>query len=318
VTLKDVINHGHLVKSGRSLSTGSGKTFKEILNYSLKVTAPRERLVWNPSRRLNLEGAVARFVWMLGGNDRLRDIEFYWGQNVSPFSDDGILLSGSDTGHRILYPLPGVNQLKGAIDRLVEDSSTRRAAITIYQPIDAVRKSVDIPCALGLAFHIRNHVLHASTFMRSNNALRLLPYNLFEFSLLAEVVAAVLKVGLGTLCYSALSMHVFQEDFEEATRISEQTKSFAKLSMPRVPSSPDPMEQIKELVKLEAEARYSASGLTERRMDQLISLGRQRLSPYWRQFLLLLLMAITKDPASNFAQRLRRELADPWRRYFLA
>jgi thymidylate synthase len=188
-TLQQVLESGSMLKAAESKSTGSNKIFQEILNYHLIIEDPRQRLFRNTKRTFNLPGAIARFIWMMAGNNRLADIEFYWGRAVTPFSDDAITVPGSSYGARMFSSSPGLNQIDAIIHRLQDDPSTRRAAVSIYQPIDAVRESRDIPCTFGLFFHVREEHLISTVIMRSNNALILLPYNIFEFSLLAEVIA---------------------------------------------------------------------------------------------------------------------------------
>ena len=135
-TLRSVLENGLEATAGASLSVGAGKPSKEILNFSCVLSQPRKRLPHNPARKLNLPAAVARFVWMMAGSDRLADIAFYE-PKVSFFSDDGIAVPGSSYGQRILRSRPGLNQLESAIARLKQDPASRRAAISIYHPEDA-------------------------------------------------------------------------------------------------------------------------------------------------------------------------------------
>src|SRR5687768_5860189 len=116
-TLAHVMDDGTEVAPTESMSTGSQKGFKEVMNYETTLQAPRERLIHNPLRTLNLPAAVARFVWMMAGSDRLHDIAFYE-EKVRFFTDDGVSVPGSNYGQRILQPRPGLNQLKAVIERL--------------------------------------------------------------------------------------------------------------------------------------------------------------------------------------------------------
>jgi thymidylate synthase len=317
-TLSDVLEKGEELSAGETLSVGSGRKSKELLDYALILQNPRERLVWNPRRRLSLPGAIARFVWMMAANDRLKDIEFYWGNKVSAFSDDGVLVLGSNYGQRMLNPRPGVNQVVAIIDRLKEDLATRRAAISIYGAEDSVRKSHDIPCAFGLMFHVRQASLHSSVLMRSNNAFILMPYNIFEFSLLAEAVAAELKLPLGSMFYLAGSMHVYQENYEQSAEvISEGKAQFHRTAeMPAMPYDPSPIQEIRELVKLEAEARHAAAGFSINNFDQWLTIAETRLSAYWRQLFYLLLLDMAQKRQIGYALgRLSVAIESPWRDY---
>lgn len=313
-TLADVLRDGADVEAGKSASLSSEKPTREILHYGVRIEDPRERLP-NLLKNFNLPGAVARFVWMMAANDRLKDIEFYWGDRVSRYTDDGMTVPGSDYGKRMLSPRPGLNQIASAIERLKEDLSSRRAAISIYAPEDAVRESHDIPCAFGLMFHVRNGRLSAAVFMRSNNAVTLLPYNIFEFSLLTEVVAASLGVPLGSMFYFAGSMHVFAEMLGRAKEIvSDRSPIVRSRAVPVMPADPSPIEQISALIRFEADARHAASGFTESSFGAWLDRVEHNLHEYWRQFAFLLLLEMArKRQLQSGLDLLRTLIVPPWR-----
>src|ERR1700760_613119 len=110
-TIRSILDDGDAVGAGKSESLSSEKESREIVHYSVRVEDPRERLP-RSLRSFRMSGAVARFVWMMAANDRLKDIEFYWGDRVTPYSDDGMTVPGSDYGKRMLSPRPGLNQIQ--------------------------------------------------------------------------------------------------------------------------------------------------------------------------------------------------------------
>lgn len=318
-TLQDVLDHGSLCQQGAGLSIGSGRESREILNYAVVISSPRERLIFNKARKLNLPAAVARFVWMMAASDRLADIAFYE-DKVRGFSDDGLAVPGSNYGQRMLRPRPGLNQLESVIRRLKEDPGSRRAAISIYQAEDAVRDSKDIPCTFGLFYHVRDEQLISTTIMRSNNAYILLPYNIFEFSLLAEVVAVEVGVPLGPLTHHAMSMHVYSNDYAKAREVvDEWLKSSAvaaPIVIPRVPSQPAPLGQINKLAILETELRHGSAGLRGANVEHWIAKGAEQLHPFWSQhYFLLLLHVAQKNQDQEALSALESVLQEPWRSY---
>ncbi|MEO6323259.1 MAG: thymidylate synthase [Thermoanaerobaculia bacterium] len=310
-TLERVLDSGLEVTAGKSLSIGSEATFHELLNFGMVVENPRERVIRSAVRGLNVPAAVARFVWMMAGSDRLADIAFYE-PKVRAFTDDGVSVPGSNYGQRLLQARPGLNQLTGAIRRLREDPSSRRAALVIYHPEDTVRESKDIPCTFGLFYHIRDGRLHATTLMRSNNAFVLLPYNLFEFSLLAEVVATECGVPLGPLTHIAVSMHVFARDVAAARDvISKRALSIPSIPIPPMP--PSALAEVHELVVLESELRHGSAALSARNVEGWIDKG-EKLSPYWRQYFYLLLVHVARQNHDASAlESIRSVLESPWR-----
>ncbi len=318
-TLRMVLQRGQELKaSSETRSTGAGKTTKEVMNSNLHIENPIQRLVFNPARKVNLPAAVARFVWMMAGSDRLADIAFYE-PKVRFFSDDGISVPGSNYGERMLQPRPGLNQLAAVIERLKKDSASRRAAIAIYHPEDAVRESRDVPCTFGIFYHIRSGGLYSTTVMRSNNAFLLLPYNIFEFSLLAEAVARELKIEFGGLTHQAVSMHIYENDFEKAQEVIsawDSAQSDSDRSVPAMPEDPGPLSQIRELVILEAQLRHGSAAVSSANIEEWIKRGSDSIAEYWNQYYLLLLTHVARANKDGVAlAAIESYLEEPWRSY---
>lgn len=325
-TLKDILNAGSEIKAEQSLSVGSNKKFKEILNYNLVIKNPTQRLLTNSSRGFNLPGAIARFVWMMAANNRLADIEFYWGLKVSKFTDDGYTVPGSSYGARMFNASPGLDQIEAVIKRLKEDPSTRRAAVSIYHPIDAIRPSKDIPCTFGIFYHIRDNKLISTVVMRSNNAFILLPYNIFEFSLLAEIIAKEVGVEMGSMYYNALSMHIYEDNYKISQKIVDGADELNDVHFPPMPFTPKPMDEVKKLIRLEAQIRHVSAGLNNSNINEWLKekiiIGKDEeneieLNEYWKQFYYLLLyFIVSKKTADKEALKKVADLiTDPYKKY---
>ena len=277
-----------------AVGTGAKKVqsaTNELLAYRFEVEDPRHRIVANEVFTLDLLVAVARFVWMISGNNRLADIAFY-DPGVKRFSDDSIIVPGSSYGTRIRQASPGIDQLQGVINRLKKDKNSRRAAISIYQPTDAVRDSNDIPCAFGVFFHIRDDRLHTQLVMRSNNATILLPFNLFEFSLLAEMVAVECGVAMGPLSVYTASMHIYEGKRNFSREIIEKGGDTQSTSMPPMPSDPLPLREISRLVQFEADIRHRSEAISDNTIEEEIDKIRELFDIYWQQFAFLLLATV--------------------------
>lgn len=271
-TLSDILRDG--------LTTGTaGDGQCELIGYQTGLAHPLARITVHAARPLNITSAIARFVWMVAGSDRLADIAFYE-PKVMDYSDDHLTVPGSDYGRRIMQPRPGLNQLTGVVVRLRENPNSRRAATVIWSSEDAVRQSNDIPCAFGTFYHIRQESLVATTIMRSNNAFLLLPFNIFEFSLLAEMVASELGVPFRTYLHWSASMHVLNCESDKARALVYSGPS-ASREMPAMPSEVSPLAQAQLLAIHETRLRYSSS------RDEALGVRDSAavdLHPYWLAF----------------------------------
>ncbi len=320
-TLRQVLEQGTHVVAGTSQSVGSGKEFVEVLNHQFILKDPRDRILWNPARGFNLYGALARFFWMLSGSDRVKDIAFYE-PKVLGFSDDALSIPGSNYGTRLFMPEPGLDQIKAIIERIQDEPGTRRAAAAIYRPEDASRKSRDIPCAFGLAFHPRDDRLHMTMIMRSNAAWGLLPYNVFEFTLLGELVAALSGVALGEYTHIALSMHLYKATNASPGELALATKALDQ-DLGMVPSSMLPMprmtyEELRRVVEWTADLRYDAKAMNVTNFRDYISRCRDKCDRYWVQLCLpLLAYALFNQKKINAGMTVLGEVEEPLRRKLL-
>ena len=201
-------------------SVGSNRATRECRNFSFEIGDANEHIVPNAANVVRSSLAVGRFLWMMGGNDRLEDIRFYEDtrseKGVAGFSDDGLVVPGSNYGARLFKPRPGLDQVEACVALVKSDPNTRRAAMSVFQPEDAGRNSSDIPCTFGVLLSPRSGSLNMTVVMRSNNAWFLLPYNIFEFSLLGAVMASEAGVDLGSYHHFAVSMHLYDSDVDKA------------------------------------------------------------------------------------------------------
>ena len=284
-TLADCLQYGEYVK-------GSKDNSWELLNYQTGITEPKARIMTHGARPLNPVVAVARFVWLMAGNNRVEDIAFYE-PKVRGFSDDGLSVPGSDYGLRLVQPRPGLNQIYGVVERLREDYNTRQAAAVVWQPEDAVRQSGDIPCTFGMFFKVTSGGLNMTTIMRSNNAFRILPFNIFEFTMLQELVAAQLEIPIGDYVHWAASMHAYDNERETppTKRIAESDGQVQSITMPVMPAGirgdldSYPLAQANFLAQYEAQMRHAC---TEDELWVVWNNATARLDRYWLELLAIL------------------------------
>jgi thymidylate synthase len=316
--LREVLECGEEVTASQSKSVGSGTTSLDLRNHQFTIPNPYDRVVCAPERRFNVVGAIARFIWLVSGSDRLDEIEFYE-PRARAFTDDGLTLPGSNYGARLFHAEPGLNQIHGVISRVKSDPCTRRAAAAVYQAEDAVRDSKDIPCAFGLFYTVREGKLVTTTVMRSNAAWRLLPFNIFEFTLLQELVAVVSGLKLGSYTHFAVSQHLFRADNPERDEVELAQRLLAGgTTYPRYVFSPMPAETtwetIRQLISVFAHVRTESSGLSNSTFLQSADEIAAQLPPYWADYgLALLAHALSNRGLLDAAEEVISRTQDPIR-----
>lgn len=311
--VSEVLQNGSSVKS--VINSNSKKSSIELENFQFSLNNPLDRIAINREYPLNVIGSVGRFVWLIAGNDRMEDIAFYQAK-VKEYSDNGFTIPGSDYGKRIFNPIEGVDQVTNIINLLRKDPNSRRAIIPIWSTNDSTRlDSKDIPCAFGLSFIIRDNTLHTTLMMRSNNALRLLPVNIFEFSLIGEIVARELDIEYAQYTHYSISMHIFEDEIPIATKwinLSKKETYFqdVRCIMPPMPKNESALEKAKELARLEASLRNESVLKNSSDIFQHLENASKVLkSEYWYEFYKVLAVgALVHANEFEKAERVASEL----------
>lgn len=287
------------VSSARS--SNAGKLIREIFNLTIAVRRPGLRIVEDIDRANAFSPALsaARFLYMLSGSDQLAPIRFYT-KSITRHTDDGLRVPGSSYGARIFRATDdGVTAFE-QIARVIERRpATKRAFLPIFAPHDVERAidTNDLPCASSLHFAFANGTLNSTAFMRANDAAKLLAYNLFEFSLLAECLAARLNVSYGVHVHTAASMHLRDRGILSAQSLAGA--ALGAVGTTRIDRFDEELRQ--GVIELEAELRAQAGQPSIRPLLARILAGKREM--LWNDLLLAALLAGRATSHAAFAQR---------------
>lgn len=205
-----------LAKSGKKISP-RGMATHEVRDVHLLLTQPRARLLYAPPARIvNPAFAVAETVWHLSGSDA--PWIFDYNNRLRQFADDGVLLGAY--GPRMRNWAGKVDQLARVVEILQADPDSRRALIQLYDPAQDAAGHKDVPCTLGFRFHLRAGRLHMATMMRGQDVWIGMPYDVFFYTVLHELVAGWLDAELGEFHLHIGSLHIYDEHIEQADALT--------------------------------------------------------------------------------------------------
>jgi thymidylate synthase len=217
------INTLHHVSTKGEQVSPRGQLTLEAPQYTSIVNMRRPVLTL-PERKLSYKFMAAEAYWILSGDNSTEGI-VPWNQNIAAFSDDGKTFFGA-YGPKIMDQLPYV------VDKLLADPMSRQAGLTIWRENPPATK--DVPCTVAMFFSIRNRKLNAHVFMRSNDVWLGMPYDVFNFSMVAHLVCARINreqqnaqllageppisvtVLPGTLYLTAASCHLYRQHWDQA------------------------------------------------------------------------------------------------------
>lgn len=246
-------------------SSPRGMAVREKLACKFTINNPLDRLPYVPARKFSVTYVIAELLWYLSADDKTD-----WIANYSSFwnniSDDGTT-ANSAYGARIFKPHPRIaggtfSQWDYIKEELQKDPDSRRAVVHIRSPWDSVKAKLDVPCTLSLQFFIRDEKLHLVAHMRSSDLILGIAYDVPAFTLMQELMAKELGVGLGTYTHVSNSLHIYERHFEMVEEMISrdaiiQARSNHRSSgpMPEMPTMPP----TKSLYHLESLVRNATS-----------------------------------------------------------
>lgn len=262
----------------RYFTVTRGKTAIETPNVSFTIRDPIARTPYLAARRANIVFNHAEALWYLSGRDDL-DMIAHYAPRLRGLSKNGTTLTGTAYGPRLfaLSGPDGQSQFDRVLTLLRQDPDTKRATMLIMRPDElADATNPDVACTLGLQLMLRAGRLHATAYMRGNDATIGLYGDTFAFTLIQEFAARLLGVEVGSYTHHVGSMHINTLDLAKVERIlAEPTgPDLGHATMPSTTSWDD----LRTVLAWEEELRH----------DQVIyTSGSVDLDPYWVQVIAL-------------------------------
>jgi thymidylate synthase len=284
-----------LLSSKQRVSASRG-SMSELTGVLLELRNPRARLSRTETKG-RLFSCLGELFWYLSGTDDLTAIAYYLSHYASE-SDDGHSVYGA-YGPR-LFSMSGHNQVANVINLLKKRSTSRRAVIQLFDAADIAKHHKGIPCTCTLQFFIRDDRLMMFTNMRSNDVFIGVPYDVFAFTMLQEILARTLDVEVGTYKHAVGSLHLYDKNRKAAQQyLAEGWQE--TVSMPPMPLG-DPWPVLRTLLKLESEIRQGE-------IPDVASLG---LDGYWADLVRLLqIFRYRKDKNTAEITKLRKNVSSP-------
>jgi len=115
--------------------------------------------------------------------------------------------------------------LECAVHKIKTDRDTRQAVINLWsnELDNAVSGKKDYPCTVAIGFRIFRGQLDMHVTMRSNDAWKGLPYDVFQFNQAHLTVATMLSVPLGRYYHNAWSLHLYDADLDNVKNVYDRT-----------------------------------------------------------------------------------------------
>lgn len=208
--------------------SNTGSAMKEFNGPVLvHITNPWHNTLLLQGRNANPWVSLAEFPWLMAGRNDVAWLRPYL-PKAEAFSDDGVVWRAG-YGPRMRDwqdGFAGRDQLEYVVATLDKKPDSRHAVINFWHPVhDAIRTpehaSKDIPCTNWMHFQIVEGALNLTVVMRSNDLFwGFSGVNVYNFTMLQQVVAACLKVPVGVYSHLSNNLHVYDRHFEALDNIA--------------------------------------------------------------------------------------------------
>ena len=259
---------------GEQIKPSKGQA-RELAGMLLEIENPRARLSRTQTRGKALS-CLGELCWYLAKSNDLGFIEYYISEYAKS-ADEGSIYGGY--GPR-LFDWCGINQFENVAKRLKYNPHSRRAVIQLFDAQDNVGEHSDVPCTCTLQFMVRGEKLSLIAHMRSNDAYKGLPHDIFCFTMLQEIMARKLSLEVGTYKHMVGSLHLYDNDVRMSKRFLNEGLQSTTAPMPPMPCG-DPDPGIDDLLRAERAIR------TDQGFDVKVLTA---MDPYWADLVRLLLV----------------------------
>lgn len=247
-----------LLESGLQIASSKGPN-RELLGVALELDNPRARISRSYLRG-RLFSALGELNWYLAGSSREPFISTYLGSAAYDGAKRRGRLVGA-YGPRLRGRRHNA-QIANIIRLLKERPDTRQAVIQLFDRRDLHRGVADLPCTCTIQFLLRNGKLSAVTYMRSNDAYRGLPHDVYCFTMLQEIVARSVGAELGNYQHVIGSLHLYDRDAPRAQQYLDEGVHPEREQMRPMPPG-DPWPEISEMLRWERRSRKGFASLEE-------------------------------------------------------
>lgn len=198
-----------------------GQETIELNDVWIQLNDPLDSVVSLKSRNINYDYLNAEMDWYLNGTyniDKISKHSNFW---LKLQDENGNV--NSNYGMIVFNELnDGVSQYDWVINSLNEDLNTRQALINYNQPKHKIKGTKDFVCTLNQLFRVHENKLDSTVFMRSNDLIYGLTYDLPWFTYIQRKVAHDIGVKIGKYNHFAASLHVYKKHYSMLENIASE------------------------------------------------------------------------------------------------
>ncbi len=211
------------------------------------------------TKKMHWNSLLYEVLWYLSGENHIRNLRqhtkiwdawadnegnletaygYYWRKFPSAQKND----EGKWEVHEI-------DQIKYVVDELKRNPYSRRLVVTAWDPGNATQSKLP-PCHYSFAFNVSDGKLNCHLTQRSGDIALGIPFNLAAYSILTQIIAQEVELGLGYFAHTIIDAHIYvaekgskMEKYDHLEGLKEQLKR-KPLPLPKLRIAKKPIDEL--------------------------------------------------------------------------
>tara|TARA_B110000902_G_scaffold10150_1_gene12358 strand:+ start:374 stop:1018 length:645 start_codon:yes stop_codon:yes gene_type:complete len=196
--------HNEIIVNGIDFSNT-----KALFNVGFTLEDPEDYAIHSEERKFNTTYAEAEWQWYLSGDPNIEKLGEIYGK--IPAIWKRMADENGEVNSNYGYQWMRSDQIGHVAKLLIENPSTRQAAISIYDGKESNSYSSDTPCTYAIQFTVIDNRLNMSVYMRSNDLWYGFCIDQYCFSRLQILMCKMTCYEIGTYYHHAHNLHLYND-----------------------------------------------------------------------------------------------------------
>ena len=192
------------------------------------------------TKKMNWNSILHEVLWYLSGENHIRNLRQHTKIWDAWADEDGNLETAYGYYWRHFpsaqknkdgeWIVREVDQIKYVIDEIERNPNSRRLVVNAWEPGNATTSKLP-PCHYSFVFNVNDKKLNCHLTQRSGDVALGIPFNLAAYSLLTQVIAQQVGLGLGYFAHTIVDAHIYigekgteMEKYDHLEGLKEQLK----------------------------------------------------------------------------------------------
>lgn len=212
------------------------------------------------TKKMEWKSLLYEVLWYLSGENHIRNLRRHTKIWDAWADEDGNLetaygyywrkFPSAQKDEHGEWKITEVDQIRYVIDELKLKPDSRRLVVSAWEPGNATKSKLP-PCHYSFVFNVSGGKLNCHLTQRSGDIALGIPFNLAAYSLLTQIIAQEVGLGLGFFAHTIIDAHIYiaekgspLEKYDHLSGLKEQLTR-TPLPLPKLKISKKPIDELR-------------------------------------------------------------------------